>query len=558
MKTTNYRALVPTSLILAAMGLAPLGSCDKTATFFPDIRRFEGLQVVSGYPGRKVNGQWERQCGVGPVDGLITNVMMRGGRFTDDDVEQDLSIQPGDVIEGRTVNGGLVDDINLSNPGNFGFDINCIDPVGGAVTSECQGAVPSAQLETTEWVGRNDNRDDGHNIMILIDQSGSVGGLVDRNDNNRENKFSEIDEIADFGAVRSDPHNLRLASVRRFIRLLNRNDRVGVLAFGEEATEDAVPCSEAGGLGINGALDACFGKANLDIWLSSNGIDKLSGNAQGRSNMWDRVNLAYTYLENLDDRRRSNHIIVVSDGPDTCSGENLADCQAECSTVDAQDILARVRQQNTPNAVQIALHFVQFEALGYPGRDARQVELACESGGHYQYVNSINFPREQAPPMQAALDTALTNLRFTLGGHWAFAAAVPAYQRNGPVETGTPPGKMYATSGAITVRASSNMLATDRPFPYGLGVGLDASEAPQWDRRPTFRKPCGGPTDCNAAADAESACTIICSEETMICANGAVGVSRNDTARCTTAGGLDGFCCNDQCQTSGSVCASCP
>jgi len=558
-----------------ALGLVAPTGCDSTAVFFPQRTSFQAAVVVSAYPAaRKNDGSWERSCtgDAGPVTGVITNAVLVSTQPKSNDdnasTEADLSIRPGDTVETRTVNGSLSDDINLEAAGNLGFTLDCIDPQPQPNPSAggCQGAVPSAQLESVEYVENTPSRKTAHNVIVLIDQSGSVGGIVDPDEANRENQSTKFDPPTNFGELASDKFSTRLSAARTFINSLNSDDRLGVIGFGESENSGAgfsVPCATAVGLDVATGLANCFGR-NRDLWLEPVGtpplapLDSLRGRALGRSNLWKAVQTAYDFLDGQPDSDNSNHIVVLTDGPDTClNGENITNCAAPCSTVTHEQVMQKLMaDRNDPNGKHIRIHFVQFESVGYEGRDPRQVEAACVSGGHYQYINANDFPREQVATLQGALDQALLNVRFSLMGHWELAAEIPAYAQNTPAPTGTPPGSLYALSGQLVVRQSSNMVSADRAFPFGIGQGVGAEDSPAWDRRPTVLKPCGSAADCGAAGAAD-ACTVVCSDETHICPNDATGVTLPDTAACDPGGGGSAYCCDGECINTGGACAIC-
>lgn len=560
------QGVVGASLLLT--GLAFSTGCDSTATLFPQKVNFQRAMIVGAHPAmKKSDGTWVRQCGPGVVDGLITDVaLISTQRRTASDAtgeeDRDLSIRPGDVIDTRVVEGGLPDDINLTNEGKLGFSLDCFEPQPArAVGSECAsrgGTVPSATLDEVRYVDYGQRRA-GHNVLVLIDMSGSMSGIVDTANGNIEGRPGDFIPSGTFGDYASDSQNHRLAATRRLLRALNTEDRVGVIAFGEKGGI-YVPCTEAQG-DLQGDLGLCFGKRNTDIWLGTGGIDQLIGIAEGRSNLWQAVDTAYSYLRGLDDRNRTNHVIVLTDGPDTCSQtENRGACQSACSATDQAQVLNRIETDaNDPNAPKVHVHFVQFESLGYPGRDPRQMEIACASGGQYQYLNSNQFPRAQLSQFQEALETAVINVRYMLMGHWQLATSVPAYTSNAAAPTGTLPGSLYAESGIFTVKASTNMVKTDKPYPFDVGQGELATSATSWDRRPTVRKPCTSEIDCGAAPGAAGSCTIICSDETLTCPGNppATGVTAPDTFACDLPGGASGFCCQGTCEAVGTVCATC-
>lgn len=616
---------------------ATLAGCDSTATIYVTSAQFSQLQIVGSYPGRKqANGSWERMCGTGTADGLITNVVFQSTQRRDSSgADLDLSIRPLDVIQTRVVDGSSSDDINLSNPGNMRLDLGCINPVT-TTGSTCNGAVASATLDRVAYEANTPDRAASHNVMVLIDQSGSITGLVqgiptwvitgsqvnDQVTFDRPHQLQVGDTVAisdltggagasagvysvssvvdadtvtfqgfafttditagrarpevaaahppfreardvpqlppNFLEVASDRNNLRLSVAKRLLRTLNADDRPGVLAFGE-TNGLSVPCSLSV-QDVQTDLNACFGARNRDIWFDSNkGIDGLVGKTGGRSNLWLGVKTAYDFLRSKNDRQRSNHIIVLTDGPDTCAGESRSSCQTPCTTADFAALSDQIEADHAdPNAPKIHVHFVQFESLGYPGRDARQVELSCVSGGHYQFINSNQFPRVQTQTFQDALDRAVTNVRYSLMGHWALASSVPTYALNAGGGAGVPPGNLYGLEGQLVIKREANLTASglELTFPFGYGISPNQGESiPNWDRRPTVRKPCGGFADCGAGG-APGACQTVCSPETLVCANGATPVQMPDLALCSPSQGVSGFCCSGTCQTAGQ-CAAC-
>ena len=99
---------------------------------------------------------------------------------------------------------------------------------------------------------------------------------------------------------------------------------------------------------------------------------------------------------------------------------------------------------------------------------------------------------------------------------------------------------LYALAGQLMVRATSGLVATDRPFTFGAETRSPVSGA-TWDQRLTVRNACSGPSDC--AAEGQGGCGIRCSAETLTCTN----VEIPDLAACD-----GGFCCGGECRASGT------
>jgi hypothetical protein len=152
--------------------------------------------------------------------------------------------------------------------------------------------------------------------------------------------------------------------------------------------------------------------------------------------------------------------------------------------------------------------------------------------------------------LHEAVDTAVANARYAWMGHWELALPLPAYADREAL----PPGAMYALQGVLEINASSNLVSSDRPFPFGVGMGTGAPSAVNWDRRPTLLKSCAAPNDCGL--EPASSCTITCSDETGLCPTENASVPRPDLSPCSDDAGIPGFCCGGDCRTSGQ-CEAC-
>ncbi|MGM0576756.1 MAG: vWA domain-containing protein [Myxococcota bacterium] len=534
---------------------------------FPIRVLFNELLVIGAYPAAKdAGGTWRRQCGGGDPEGLLLNAAFvstaRDATWSDErPPDRDNSLHPGDAVDFHAVDGEGVEDpepIRLDRPEVFDLEVSCLDRLPDSNLGSCQGGPGSVELQASRHVGLAERRQ-GQNVVLLVDQSGSMSGLVERS------TFTEStspDVPTDFAPNASDRNNIRLTAAKRFTQTLNEEDRLGVLAFGEGLAERfRVPCasSDVNGLDAREKLDTCFGR-DRDLWMpppdsrhAYGGIDELGSGVEGRANLWEAVDLAYDFLRDRDDRDHPNHIVVVTDGPDTCTASGDATpCETPCSDVTFEDVRDRVLSDQEAGQPPIHVHFVQFEAPGYPGRDPRQVEIACESLGHYQFINSNAFSDTQLAAFQQALEQAMLNVRSSLMGWWQLAAGSEGLKRHSAQPGGTPKGAMYALSGTLTVRASSNLVDTDEPFAFGVGQGAGARDARQWDRRPTMRKACSSASDCGATSE-PGACREVCSASTGLCLDGSEPVSRPDGAPCEDGG----ICCDGACQPSGTVCSAC-
>ena len=560
-------ARLATAVALGAVSFAALSACDNNATITPNPLLYKEAQIVGAYPARQVGGEWERVCGAGEPDGFLLNVAFlsfgRDENASDPGAtDRDRSVRPGDVVNALVVEGGNKEDINFTSIGNVGVTLDCIDPVPDAdnlaslVGHSCQGSAGTADLSDAAYLEFGKQRRDGHNVMILVDESGSIKGLVSDGDF-IEGAAGDISVTSDFQQVASDYNQIRRTTVTRLLSTLNAEDRVGILAFGEGVAPSGrlkVPCTEASGV-IEEDLDACFG-TNRDLW----NLSSLTTN-QGRSNLWEATGAAWDYLLDRDDRTRTNHIIVITDGPDTCAqGEMVANCQTPCNQDGYHTVFERIEaNEGDPNALPIHLHFVQFESKGYRDRDARQVEAACLTEGHYQFINNVDMATLSPASFEESLNTAVDNVRFSLMGFWQFAVESFGYANDSAPPNGSLRGSLYGLSGTMTLTQHTNLVSQDKIYPFGIGEGAQASQATNWDRRPTLRKPCTGPSDCaGAPASSETECHVVCSAETMTCPAGAQGIDLPSSAECTSATGAASSCCPGAgCLTPGTPCAAC-
>lgn len=626
--TRNFTPALPAALALVALALASSAACDSTAKITPQELLFKDLRVVSAVPATQdpETNEWVRACGDDSGSGIIVNVALtstqraRSGGSTD----TDTSIRPGDVVNLRVVDGGLDDDIQVKQ-GTVVLDLSCVDSIPDSNLSSCSAASgagvplnsPNVTYEAYAGIDTSANladqrdvaRTTPHNVMLLIDQSGSMGGLVNLSTQpTNATACTDDDDCKDVGGTNpmtcfndecaftqcicgetctckeddpgvvnqtvggqqfidygSDYFNVRITAARSFIENLNARDKLGVLAFGEGISgEDMiVGCNDTFGV-VEDDLDRCFG-TNRDKVLSPGSgdtTDPLSALSpgSGRSNMWTATKVAYEFLRGkaASKPKETYHIIVLTDGPDTCSvSDEFGACQVPCSTVTDETIATMIGQDTAdPNGPRIQLHFVQFESVGHVGRDPRQVDLACLSGGHYQFLNTVKgFASAQTGAFIEALEAALFNIRYSLMGNWNFAGAVPTWDLD--AASGTSPGSMYAVSGQFTITDASKLQPEFDKQSFGVGKGVGAKDATQWDRRPTLLKPCNNDLSCGATdAAGEGSCTVICSSDTRLCPEGATGIDRSHGASCTTTDGVGGACCAGDCQTG--ICDQCP
>jgi len=425
--------------IVSSLPLLAAPGCDTNGRFNMNLRYFRAAQTVSAWPAvHAPDGSWARQCDPGPVDGVLVDVTLLGTAsppLASKVPDQDSSIRPGDAILRGPVDGSRSGDPQLTG------------------TTYLQVTSPGLDLtlEDTRYLARTADRSVGHDILFLLDVSGSTSGFVDVETFRERPPGGDLglNESVNLNDHASDLGAFRLAAIRGFIQTLNPADRVGVAAFGEQ-----IPASdhmaglclrpEAEGLPWQDVVDTCFGPARKESIVDSG---QLLPVGSGRSTLWQAVRAGREYLEQRAQTGRSSHLIVLSDGPDTCVGASADPCLVPCQSAVAGEVIAELRQAD------VHLHVVQMESLGYPGPDSLQHQASCVTGGHYRFIDT-NRRLEAADgnpiALTRALQAALSDLRSSLMGHWRVAAAAPAAL----VES----GDAWFMDGAVTVMAGSGLV----------------------------------------------------------------------------------------------------
>lgn len=509
---------------LLALVIAPLmlsAACDNNARFNPSYVRFDRVATLGVFPATKTPTGWQRQCGAEPADAWMVEVALlstsrREHLATGGPIDRDLSIRPGDTVNGRTVEGPRPGDPKLSTPGHISVDLT-----GPA-------ALPAQAVETG-WVPRTSARGQGLDVVFLVDMSGSAKGLVDAETLREGSRTSDLPQ--DLTLVASDFSSERLAAIKAVLESFSPDDRIGIVGFGEglggSFLKTACALPEAEGLSWDAALDLCLSASNRDVWRQ--GLDALNGDvAAGRANLWDAVvRLRERMATWPATAQRARHLVVVSDGPDTCAeGERATPCTPACTSVDVGDALASVR-----GATQaIPTHFVQFESLGYPGPDARQQQVACESGGHYRFLASNALAVNSGRVFRTTLERVLHEIRYSMGGHWQAVFRVPGAD-------GLETGALHALEGSLRVLAEAGLANEDllEIWPPSRNAGLEDG--------PLVRRPCADDAACGLTS---AACYVGCSAETLLCAD----ADLPDGTSCES-----GICCEGAC--GGPICAAC-
>lgn len=638
--------VIATALVVAACNYHwyPYGTTYQLSrielvSVFPAVKK----KVIDPYFGEV--DQWVRVCdGSDEATGLVFNVNLVGTQ-TDRSEEyvgdMDVAMRPGDVVKttGKTVGAQhrfVLEEGYTIGDKDFKINIECLEPypdndlTGGHKCSakygdSNPGSVANVNPDKLRYAGfyppdqdgfykRRFNEDNALGVAILIDQSGSMKGYVDKD------TFVEVSpnlkkawNSSAFGLDASDGNNQRLAAVAQLMspQVLNAKDKVIVFKYGENVgPRPKVVCYNPAGLDEDRLREECFG-TNRDLVLSPppgqalSELDKLQAEAKGRTPLWAAVKDAYQFMQ--CPRKDSNgrcmptqvsHIIVISDGPDTCSpdsphflpvvryrkttdpnSEYEVQSQSACSSVGFEDVRNLILQDlSDPEKPKVHINFIQFQSKGYPERDPAQQEIACITGGQYIFLNTQygGIPEERRDQaLETVLKNAIMKVRHTLAGTWVMGIEVPSlFKSKSP---NIPAGAEVAIEGTITLvqdPSKENILSlTDKVILMKVGVSYDDEELmeaggmPNFDRRPAVRIPCTTDAQCDwypILSDEEAKSLPpyllmfdkchpkVCGKYTLTCG---VGLAEAGTT-CTDPfkGGIEGICCGQGCFGGGQEC----
>jgi len=540
------------------------------------------LQLVSAVPAiRGPSGEFEPVCmGEQKPTGLILSVNILGNAETSIEGERDgdISMRPGDVVKTLgTLDRVVVAEGESIGPENFSLTIECLerypDPdIGGE--KKCQGLEnPGAanQVAPVSFHYRSDLPPDAYGsygftrdlstgyagVAILIDMSGSMKGFVHKESRKDVNNAIKPQAATSDGFA-SDPNGQRITVVRDFLNELNRSEKAIVFQFGESVgTTAKVVCYDAQGNTPEATLrERCY-TADRDLVLNQHTIggkvfypelDKLQNlpETAGRSPLWAAVDDVYEFMKARKDPP-IRHLVVLNDGPDTCDATSPdyqpyvgSKPQGACSTVGYEAFRAKVLNDlKDPAVPKVHIHFVQFQAYGYLEQDPRQVEMACLTDGHYQFVNSVKPVPLTSDQLHDALRAAVMRVRYALVGAWRMAVDLPDLQAT------LRQGSLYSVKGTVTMLGRPKTLTTEDQFLY-LRVGGAEPSLPTVDRRGVVRLPCAAAEDCGWFEGSAPECR----EKACVALDAVCGFQEvADLETCT-----GGICCNGWCAAGQTSC----
>ena len=565
---------VPSTLVAMTLGVGwsiagGLVSCDSTAKFNIQDRKFTAVQTVTTFPIHIApNGNISRVCGA-PLDGsapLAVNglqfaVNMIGTKVLKSSCESDLdqSVKEGERIEQLVVTTKAAQRTVAVN--NWKLQLDCVGTRDGS-TSGCNGIDPPDQTaHSVRYVSTAPRCVEGdpttvQRVAIVMDHSGSTSGQVTPVDFGQgevgiEEPPDEVVLGPNFKDFVSDPFNARIEAARLLIDRLTSNDRVISYYFDE--TKVAVACSSAracdGGAKAGQACNTnsdctsngesyncadqladnltdknkyqqmsqdeqeqnCFGaktapKADNKTGLALNA--RLGG--EGRAPVWAALEEAYDFFRFRNGSGSGQeHIVLFTDGPDTCTPDEdfnwreldanspaTSKCRTSCIQFNSafKSLVERMNQDQFP----IRIHVVQFQSSGYKQPDPRLYDLACLSGGTYQFINTEQFPKAKSDNFLNTLNEAAFRVRSALSGQWLVNFELPGLA-NSSASDPAPLGKMIAVKGQLTFEnpdfksLASAYDPTSPSKPHQFIVNGDV------DGRLMFRKACRDSSECGGS-----------------------------------------------------------
>jgi hypothetical protein len=545
----------------AAPGICWHFDVDQPGTTF----QFRKMEFVSVVPMVKEGDHYVRQC-EGQATSLLLNVNLIGSQR--DDGDRDVSMRPGDVV--KTYSGeqrfALIEGQSIKES-QFELNIECLEPYPDPDlkgNAECQGIqdpgsvqriAPSVLRYVTELPGRTFGQADKLGVAILADQSGSIKGFVDKDSKieSSPNPDNPPWDPMNFAKNGSDPNNLRIPVMKDLLKSLNPNDKVIVFQFSENVspTPKAV-CANPDGLGEEALRSACYGTNRELITGASSGgqseLDKLQALTKGRTPLWAAVLEVYEFMQNVP-KTEVRHILVISDGPDTCAPDSPDYNPAMgglCSTTGYTEFRTRVLADfEQPDLPRVHVNFIQFQAPGYRERDPRQQEAACLTGGQYVFVNSEDLSKDTNQVLYEALRDAFMKIRYTFAGVWTLAIDVPELMNP---KLGK--GLEASVKGSITLKgAPDSISAVDQVLSLRIGMSnAPISGLNTLDLRGAIRLPCGTVDECFWYKTSASECqTNTCQKDTAVC--GPEG--KADETKCNADKGV---CCFGTCMADQGSC----
>ncbi len=593
------------AVTLLILGASQTG-CDSTALLYLSEVKFSELYVVSAVPMKKVTVDGEVKyvplCRMQDevADGLILRILLKGTQDREGN-DLDQSIRPGDRIDLQEVTEAKI------TSERFELSFNCIEQqlpgtaqcttpsdcdqgktcdigvgkgfcVASADLGGCHSGIQTGNVAISHvgFKAFTPNRGENVGVAILVDMSGSNKGFVKPfppyyEVDNQDRSGIHQDAMDGFAQRASDINGTRMNAVKTIIENLNTDDKAIVFGYREYGID--VICVLPGDLDADNDTkkEECFSSSRaLVLGTGDFGpLDDYKPNVGGRSPLWTALHQVYEYMDTHPKTQSTKykHIVVINDGPDTCSpSSSLDQCSGSCFqfSTSFETVVSAVEAVDYEN--RIPIHFIQYQAKGYRDRDPRQQEIACLTGGHHMFINSEEFDHTHLT--NVFQDTARL-VRYTFGGYWEFAIEMTKLGEDDSL----PPGWNYGIEGSGKLLSLADHFLV--PSDYNIDPEMTfAITNDSVDRRVSLRKDCKSDGDCPDDEDAGTCTTRLwwCDDETLECAsavewagNGTggggcgnvdavvrtqvrdiVGGGSTETKE-VSLGDLPSFCCNGAC-----------
>ena len=521
----GLRAMVGLLPVLAVLFLLP--SCDATAILFVDQVKWDQLHVLSAVPVQKQTDSdgestWVPFCrsSTEDPDGLFFNVLFVGSTKKDDSGEKDVSIKPLDFVNNKEINPEGV------TPDLFDFRTTCIEQLPDEDIFTCTGMpAQDMSISSVDFFSYHVSESTNHEnvaVAVLLDISGSMEGFIAPNPPYNEEGFDNVSGTY-LKDNATDPNGQRYDALKSFISTLNKQDALIVFTYNESVKVACYLSQDEPD--IDKKMEKCFSTDKEKVvGIQSNetksALDKFKGTEKGRTALWSALEIAWDFMQikKNRDKYRLRHILVIGDGPDTCSdGAETINCEGSdqsCAQLNTSFTKVRETIEEVAPEDRTAVHFVQLQSKGYMGRDPRQQDVACLTGGHYIFVNKMDIPDSK---FKDVLTNVINRIRYTFRGYWRFAVKMTSVGK----EQNPDPGYLYSIEGQTEVKRGKEGLLVNTNETYLFKAGDAVVKNSKFDARVSFRKECDPDgADVCPEKTTYNQCSSLqwwCDEQTLTC-----------------------------------------
>lgn len=157
-----------------------------------------------------------------------------------------------------------------------------------------------------------------------------------------------------------------------------------------------------------------------------------------------------------------------------------------------------------PREERIPVSFIQLEAPGYRSPDPAQMELACLTGGTYQWIAKGD---KTVMEFAAGVHEAVRNVRETVRGVWQMDL------KFAKPESSWVNGMIVSIDGTLQVKDEDGVVVATQKLSAGQGEELTGMASP---RQVLMRTTCQKEQDCPGGSDTD--CVVSCVPEGKACA----------------------------------------